>query len=473
MRSFRNLLALRVAAVITLGVGAVSVLSFFALRNALDRELNVSLVNVASIQASALTEDPSGVMRFHEWELTPEEAASIRDLNRYAQVWDADGVSLLRTRYITRDLPLDTLALRTAAEGELTWTEGEFQGIPIRSLYYPLERLGELHRRHVLQVAAPLEARNRTLLVVALLLLAVTVTAGGGSHLSGWWLANRMIRPVDDIADQAEGVGLEDGAAAPRIEAYADTEEYQRLVHVLNRMLQRLDAALKAQKRFTADASHELRSPLTALRGELEVAARRERSPEEYRRVMASALDEVKRLSRTAEDLLTLTRSEAGAAMARPRSVDPADRARGAVERLGRIVEEKELDVGVTVRDPVRAEADPDLLDRLLWNVLENAVKFTPPSGTVEVVVTREADEAVVEVRDTGPGIPPGEEEAIFERFYRLDGSRTPGQSREGGTGLGLAIVRAIARLHGGSVTAANRPGGGAVFTLRLPLAGS
>lgn len=472
MRSFRNLLALRVAAVITLGVGAVSVLSFFALRNALDRELDVSLVNVASIQASALTEDPSGVMRFHEWELTPEEAASIRDLNRYAQVWDADGVSLLRTQYITRDLPLDTVALRTAAEGELTWTEGEFQGIPIRSLYYPLERLGELHRRHVLQVAAPLEARNRTLLVVALLLLAVTVTAGGGSHLSGWWLANRMIRPVDDIADQAEGVGLE-GGASPRIEAYADTEEYQRLVHVLNRMLQRLDAALEAQKRFTADASHELRSPLTALRGELEVAARRERSPEEYRRVMASALDEVKRLSRTAEDLLTLTRSEAGAAMARPRSVDPADRARGAVERLGRIVEEKELDVEVTVREPVRAEADPDLLDRLLWNVLENAVKFTPPSGKVEVVVTREADEAVVEVRDTGPGIPPGEEEAIFERFYRLDGSRTPGRSREGGTGLGLAIVRAIVRLHGGSVTAANHPGGGAVFTLRLPLAGS
>jgi two-component system OmpR family sensor kinase len=455
----------------TLGIGAVSALSFFALRNALDRELNVSLVNVASIQASALTEDPSGVMRFHEWELTPEEAASIRDLNRYAQVWNADGESLLRTQYITRDLPLDTTALHTAARGELTWTEGEFQGIPIRSLYYPLERLGELHRRHVLQVAAPLEARNRTLLVVALLLLAVTVTAGAGSFLAGWWLANRMIRPVDDITDQAEGVGLKEGS--PRIEAYADTEEYQRLVQVLNRMLQRLDSALEAQKRFTADASHELRSPLTALRGELEVAARRERSPEEYRRVIASALDEVKRLSRTAEDLLTLTRSEAGAAMAQPRSVDPAERARQAIDRLGRRMEEKELEVRVTVRTPVRAKVDPDLLDRLLWNLLENAVKFTPPSGEVEVVVARAEGEAVVEVRDTGPGIPPGEEEAVFERFYRLDDSRTPGQSREGGTGLGLAIVRAIARLHGGSVTAENRPEGGAAFTLRLPLAGS
>ena len=454
-----------------MGIGAVSALSFFALRNALDRELNVSLVNVASIQASALTEDPSGVMRFHEWELTPEEAASIRDLNRYAQVWNADGESLLRTQYITRDLPLDTTALHRAARGELTWTEGEFQGIPIRSLYYPLERLGELHRRHVLQVAAPLEARNRTLLVVALLLLAVTVTAGAGSFLAGWWLANRMIRPVDDITDQAEGVGLKGGS--PRIEAYADTEEYQRLVQVLNRMLQRLDSALEAQKRFTADASHELRSPLTALRGELEVAARRERSPEEYRRVIASALDEVKRLSRTAEDLLTLTRSEAGAAMAQPRSIDPADRARHAVGRLGRRIGEKDLDVRVTVRASVRAKVDPDLLDRLLWNLLENAVKFTPPSGKVEVVVAGEDDEAVVEVRDTGPGIPAGEEEAIFERFHRLDSSRTPGQSREGGTGLGLAIVRAIARLHGGSVMAENRPEGGAAFTLRLPLAGS
>ena len=125
-RSFRRQLALRVAVTMTVGVGAVAALSFYALRVSLDRELNVSIVNVASIQASSLTEDPTGVMRFHEWELTPEEAASIRDLNRYAQVWDGDGQSLLRTQYITEDLPLDTVVLRRAAEGELVWTEGEF-----------------------------------------------------------------------------------------------------------------------------------------------------------------------------------------------------------------------------------------------------------------------------------------------------------------------------------------------------------
>ena len=467
MRSFRTVLALRVAGGITAGVLIISVLSYLALKETLDRELNASLVNVASIQASSLTEDPSGIMRFHEWELTPEEAASVRDLNRFAQVWSGEGVSLLRTQYITTDLPLDDDGLRSALAGELAWTEGVFQGIPIRSLYYPLERLGELHSRHVLQVAAPLESRDRMLGNVALFLLGLTLSAGIASFGAGWWLASRMIHPVDDIIDQAESIGVDRGRRA--IEAYADTREYQRLVQVLNGMLSRLDSAMEAQRRFTADASHELRSPLTALRGELEVARRKERSRQEYERVLDSSLDEVERLSRIAEDLLTLTRSEAGAVVPQEEVVELGTRVGDTLGRLARKAGAKGIRLRLVNEGPVTTRVDPDHLDRVSWNLLDNAIKFTPPGGEVTVTVVEENDKAVLSVADTGPGIPEDRIPQIFERFFRLDESRTPGE-REGGTGLGLAIVRALSELSGGRVEAANRQGGGAVFRVLLPL---
>ncbi len=449
-----------------LAVGGVAGLSYLALRQTLDRELNASILNVASIQAASVTDDPSGEMRFQEWELTPAEAAQVRDLNRYTQIWNADGKSLVRSSFITRDLPLDTVALARASAGELAWTEGTFQGIPIRALYYPLERLGELHSRHVLQVAAPLEARNRMLGTVGLLFLALIATTGVSTYFGAHWLAGNAVRPVDDIIDQAEAIAR--GSPRRRIEAYADTWEYQRLVQGLNQMLSRLEAALEAQRRFTADASHELRTPLTALRGELEVSLRRSRSPEEYVRVLESALEEAERLSRMAEDLLTLTRSEAGVLEPAFRQVELVDRVRQSVDRLSRQAESR----GVRILGPdggsVSAQVDPDLLDRLVWNLVGNAVKYSPEGGTVEARLRAAGETVHLTVTDEGPGIPPGDRDRIFERLYRIDESRTHG-AETSGTGLGLSIAKAIVDMHGGTIEAGNRQEGGARFTVTLP----
>jgi len=466
LRSFRFLLAIRVTVAMAGAVTAVAVLSHFALRQALDRELNASLLNVASIQAATVTDDPSGVMRFHEWELTAEEASSVRELIRYLQIWNTDGESLLRTSHITQDLPLDRAALFEAGIGNLAWTEGTFQEIPIRALYYPLERLGELHIRHVLQVAAPLEARNRMLNTVGLLLLSIVVTVAAATFPGAWWLAGRAVQPVDTIVDQAEAIA----AGSPRrsIDAYADTWEYQRLVQVLNRMLGRLDAALETQKRFTADASHELRTPLTVLRGELEVALRKDRTPEEYTRVLKSSLEEAERLSRLAEDLLTLTRSEAGAQRLQLRKDDLAERVRRAVVRFSQQAEEKGVEVQGPAPGAVWVEVDPDLTDRVIWNLLGNGLKFTPPGGRVETKVLGEGGNVILEVMDTGPGIPPDQLESVFDRFFRIDEARTSG-AETSGTGLGLAIVKAIVNLHGGQVSVENQACGGAVFRVTLP----
>lgn len=465
-RSFRFQLALRYTLTLSMALAAVSVMVFLALQATLDRELNASLMNVASIQAASVTDAPSGAMAFHEWELTPSEAASVRDLNRYAEVWNATGRSLLRTRYITSDLPLDTTALRRAAAGQLVRTDQRFQGMPIRSLYYPLERLGPLHAHHVLQVAAPLDARNRLLARVGVFMVLMFGLVGVGTFAGSWWLGGRAVRPVHEIIDQAEAMRA--GTLQQRISAYADLGEYKRLVNVLNSMLDRLEHAFEAQRRFTADASHELRSPLTALRGELEVARRRPRTGDEYERVLDSALEEVVRLSRTVEDLLMLARSDAGAIQPRLVSTDLAQVAARAVERLAIRATDGGVKVSLDAPRTVRGLVDPDLMERLIWNLVDNAIKFTPRGGQVAVGVHQQDDGAVViEVGDTGPGLPEEDVQRIFERFFRADPSRTP--APVGGTGLGLSIASSIAQAHHGVLTAENRAARGALFRLRLP----
>ncbi|MFO7894094.1 MAG: ATP-binding protein [Longimicrobiales bacterium] len=465
MRSLRLSLAVRAALIMTLALAVMSTAVVLSMREFLDQELNANLLNVASIQAAALTDDPTGVMQFHEWELTPEEATQIRELNRFAQVWNADGESLLRSQFVTEDLPLDTAALQRASAGNLVIEEQEYLDLPIRSLYYPLERLGPLHARHVLQIAAPLQGRNQILARLGRILAAVTVLLGLATFAGGWWLARRMVKPVSEIIDQAESI--EARTLDRRIDAHADILEYARLVGVLNTMLGRLNRAFEAQRRFTADASHELRGPLTALRGEVELALRRDREPEEYRRVLASNLQEIERLSQLAEDLLTLARSDAGVMEPRVQRTDVLERAEHVFRRLQRKATDKDVALELQVDGETEAVMDPRLLDQLLWNLLDNAVKFTPAGGRVTMTLEGDGDGVRIRVADTGPGLPPDALDRIFERFYRADESRTH-DHETGGTGLGLAIVRAIAEVHGGSVEARNRAGGGAEFIVAM-----
>lgn len=466
MRSLRLSLAVQAALGMTVALAIVSVAVVLSMREFLDRELNANLINVASIQAAAATDEPGGEMAFHEWELTPEEATQIRELNRFAQIWSADGESLLRSRFITRDLPLDTAALRRASGGSLVIVEQEYMDMPIRSLYYPLERLGPLHAHHVLQVAAPMEGRNEILAWLSRLLAAVTALIGLATFVGGWWLARRMVKPVNDIIDQAEA--MEARTLDRRIDTHANLREYERLVRVLNVMLARLDHAFDAQRRFTADASHELRSPLTALRGEIELALRRDRDEDEYRRVLASSLQEVERLSQLSEDLLTLARSDAGVIQPRLQRTDVLERAEHVLRRLQGRALERELHVRLDSEGDTEGIFDPGLLDQLLWNLLDNAVKFTPRGGAIEIGIHGDPETVRIRVADTGPGLPPEDLPRIFERFYRTDASRTP-HTQESGTGLGLSIVRAITEAHHGTVRATNRPEGGAEFIVRLP----
>lgn len=462
--SFRSRLALRATVVVAVGLSLLCLGTSVALRVALDREVDASILSIASIQAASLADGPDGEMHFHEWDLTPEEAVSVRDLVQYAQVWDENGVSLLRSQYMVADLPVDAEALSQASAGDLIWSRQEFDGTPVRTLFYPLARLGAAHAGHVLQVAAPLEQRNATLRRAVLFFCALTLLMAVAAYAGSWWLAGSAVRPIHAVIDQAEEIGAR--SLDRRIQAYAETIEYRRLVQVLNTMLDRLQAAFEAQRRFTADASHELRSPLTAMRGEIEVALRRDRTDEEYRDVLRSTLEEVARLSSTSEELLILARSDAQTLRPAVERLDVAQRVARIVERLEETGQRRGVALAFRGAESQYANVDGEILERVTWNLAGNAIRHARSRVVVETV--RDHGDIVLTVADDGPGLGTADPEALFERFYRADEARTP-DGAQSGAGLGLSIVRALAQAHGGSATAENDPSGGARFIVRLP----
>ncbi len=467
--SFRRLLALRATGAMTAAVAIMSVACLLGLRALLDGELNASIVAVASIQASSVTDSPDGKMHFHEWELSAEEARSVTDLIRYVQVWSVDGQSLLRSQFMTEDLPVDPEALILAQSGEITWREARYEGRPVRAVYYPLDRFGPAHNEHILQVAAPLNARNEMLVQATLVLALITLGVAAVAFIGSWWLAGRAVRPVYEVIDQAEEIGA--GSLDQRIDAYADTTEYRRLVDVLNTMLSRIQRSYNAQRRFAADASHELRSPLTAMRGEIEVALLREREPSQYRATLESALEEIDRLTRITTELLSIARAEADqddspSGAESPPLVNVRRLAESVIARVRSKSPKPDLQVDLQISGPDQVKLEVTGLGQVLWNLIENAARHSPQGGRIDVNINVSDSGVSVRVADEGPGLGV-EPNRIFERFYRADTARTPGATTTG-TGLGLAIVRAMAERNGGSVRAINRPEGGAVVEVRL-----
>lgn len=313
------------------------------------------------------------------------------------------------------------------------------------------------------QLAAAMVTRGITRDVLWLMgttvALATVVTMFGAG-----WLARRATRPVAEIAEQARAVTPV--VTGQRITAHADVAEFQDLVQVLNAMLARLDQGIASQRRLIADAGHDLKTPLTAMRGQIEVALRGTRSPEEYRGVLTSVLDEVEHLTALSDSLLVLARLDADELRPRLEPVDAAtllDRvARRWTERLG----------ARTIRVHVPAEGlelrgDERLLDLALDQLFDNIRHHTPEGTSVTASAIQAEDETVLAISDDGPGQSPEALPFLFDRFFRSDASRT--RSAHAGAGLGLTLVQGIATAHGGTAHAAPREGGGLDITLRFP----
>jgi heavy metal sensor kinase len=311
---------------------------------------------------------------------------------------------------------------------------------------------------------APLEEVDRELKTLLTALLTAgplaLVLSGGLAYL----LAHKALAPVEQLHRMTAQITAD--RLDRRLPVAKPGDELGHLAQTINAMIARLERSFAEVRRFTADASHELRTPLTAIRTEAEVALAKPLTAAEHLNLLGSILEECGRLTRLTEQLLTLAREDAGASPPAHEPLDLAALVKGVAETMRPLAEARGLRLDVRGGDGLGIHGDNARLRQVFCNLLDNAIKYTPEGGSVEVHLSRREHEAVVTVRDTGVGIAPEHLPHVFDRFYRVDKART---RAEGGTGLGLSIARSIVTAHGGRIELASTPGQGTTCTVRLP----
>jgi heavy metal sensor kinase len=316
------------------------------------------------------------------------------------------------------------------------------------------------------EVGASGTAADATLTQVLIMLAVGLPVAVGVAVAGGFLLVRRALEPVERITAKAEAITQHN--LSERLPVVKSGDEIERLSVSLNHMISRLEDAIRGSKQFVADASHELRTPLTVMRGELEGMAQDAQLGRDTREALGSVLEEVDRLAEIVEGLFALSRLDAGEAPAERVRFDLAELAATTADQMSLLAEDKQVSVACESAAGVTVEGDRARLKQVVVNLLDNAIKYTPRGGRVSLSVRRDGAFAVLDVADTGIGIPTEALAHVFKRFYRVDGSR----SREGGgAGLGLSIVKSICLAHGAEVEVTSVPGEGSRFRIRQPLA--
>jgi heavy metal sensor kinase len=281
----------------------------------------------------------------------------------------------------------------------------------------------------------------------------------------GYVLARKSLAPMEALHRSTEEITAD--RLHRRLPVANPDDELGRLTRTINAMIARLERSFAEIRRFTADASHELRTPLTVIRTEAEVALGKALSAQQHEELLGSILEECERLTRLTDQLLTLAREDARGSKPPSGVVDLVELVRGVVETMRLLAEAKGVALRYGNTGPLSVRGDETRLREVFYNLVDNAIKYTPEGGSIEVGLERRKQAALVTVRDTGIGIPPEHLPHVFDRFYRVDKTRS---RAEGGTGLGLSIAQKIVADHGGRIELASAPDQGTTCTVTLPL---
>jgi two-component system, OmpR family, sensor kinase len=350
------------------------------------------------------------------------------------------------------------------------YTTTEVDGVPVRVLSYPIRLSGQTIG--LVSVGEPLIQLDETLDQVRRLLGLLAVTGVGLAAVGGWFLATRALAPVDRMTATAGGLAF----AAPqrlslstRLDVPATGDELSRLALTFNALLDRLESAFETQQRFIADASHELRTPLTAIRGNVDLLSKQlalaTATDQDVEETIQALKRESERMARLTDDLLTLARAEAQSGLVLQKStVELEPLLREAIETVQRA--RPTPHIRVVIEPTLAVVADRDRLAQVLVNLLDNAVRYTPTDGVIDVMAAIKGDRLRLTVNDTGSGINAAELPHVFDRFFRAESAR---QRLTGGTGLGLAIVQAIVRAHQGTIQLESEVDRGTMVTITLP----
>ena len=448
--------------IVVLGVYASAVLVIVR-RNQSDA-LDQQLRRDYQWAASTIYQTPAGDFTWNE----PEQIVAARTPDEqdlpWVQVWRADGSDLLFANSEARRLGIpESRALAAAANAQIVTVATEAAPFRILSRRDSLiDETSMIEVDVVIQVARSEAELARTLGQLQLILALGLPLAVAIAGLGGYALARRALDPVERMTEQAQTI------TAVRLNARLPVgnpdDEMGRLARVFNETLGRLEASFEQMRRFTADVSHELRTPLTSIRSVGEVGLRGHRDEQAYRAIIGSMLEEADRLAILVDRLLTLSRAETGQASLQVEAIPLRQLADDVVSHLGVLAEEQKQVIEVSAAGAPAAVADRTVLRQALINLVDNAIKFSGAGGRILIRLAEEGGHAIIDVSDTGPGIPSDARDRIFDRFYRATTNAT-------GTGLGLSLARGAVEANGGRLTLEATGATGSTFRITLPRA--
>jgi heavy metal sensor kinase len=349
----------------------------------------------------------------------------------------------------------------------------------LRIITFPVKENDQV--TNIIQVASSLQDVEDVLRTLVIILVITVPSILMIFSLGGQFLANKALKPVDRITQTARIITSQN--LNQRIQTLKVKDEISRLIDTFNEMISRLDQSFRQIKQFTTDASHELKTPLTILKGEVEVGLRKKRLPHEYEQILQSNLEEINRMSKIVEDLLLLSKADIGEIRLSKEDIDLTRFITGLIEQMKILAQPKNIRLETSNHQgEIHILGDPLRMRELFINLIENGIKYTEEGGSILITIAKETDDsfsplsphgkrkdafAKVTVADTGIGIAKEDHEKIFNRFFRVDKARS---REQGGSGLGLSICKWIVEAHQGEITVHSEPGKGSSFIVRLPL---
>ncbi|HBG45403.1 MAG TPA: two-component sensor histidine kinase [Deltaproteobacteria bacterium] len=411
---------------------------------------------------------PSGELFLpRNFDIILERFFGIRTAGNYIQVLDAHGQIVARSSNLQGfGMSLTKGTYHAAIGGATTFEIVKNMGrYPVRVVTKPIA-FKDKGLVAIVQVGSSLEGMDEILHSLAYILVSAILASVFVAGALGWFLAKKALKPVADITEAARRIEAEN--LNERIQITGPQDEIGRLASTINEMIERLEKSFKQISQFTADASHELKTPLTILKGEMEIALRSKSDPEYMKEVLSSGLEEIDRMSYIVRNLLDLAKMDVEKGATARERVDLDRVVQERIDQLRRRALDSAVQLDILENKPAVVNGDLVRIGQLVFNLIDNAIKYTPSGGRVELRLGEEAGKAVLSVRDTGAGISAEDLPYIFDRFYRVDKART---STVGGAGLGLSICKEIAQAHGGTINVESVLGKGSVFTVRLPMA--
>ena len=460
----RARLTLRYSAIFTLLLTVVFLASYFLFRNQLEADLNRDLSDrMDALRGYIRFDNETPALKF---DTNDEEAGLfVRNATRYFQITDLDTGTIVMQSPEMQVLGLsflpEELRLIDRASGS---TDFETDGGRIRFMD---ERIvSPSGKRYLVQLGTSLEQLRLALrrfgeLAFVLIPFSVVLAA-----IAGWSFAGGALSPMRRIAQAAQD--LEPNNLTVRLPLTGSQDEVDQLAQTFNEALNRIQKVVGELRQLSGSIAHELRTPLAALRGEAELALLHARTLPEVKDVLASQLEDFDKLSRIIDQLLTLVRAESGGIQFELQPVDVGTALNAVIDTFALIASTRDIALDSTFSANLTVVADPQWLEHVLINLLDNAIKYTPPGGSISIYAMEVSGDVCIEVRDSGQGIPEDALPHIFDRFYRADASRNRQIS---GAGLGLSFAKWIVEGHGGTIQAASELGLGTIFTIRFPRA--